>query len=66
MDKIDRTGILDKNPKTDKRIVNDFDKLEIELNKLGVSIKPIYDLNPPLDDSHFYPSIKSKNSKKEE
>jgi len=61
---IDEKKLLEANPKTDKEIISAFQKLEAELRRLGVEIKPMYTLNFPLDDSIFQPTICSQFQKK--
>ncbi|MCD6216570.1 hypothetical protein J7L05_01780 [bacterium] len=50
-----------KNPKTDKKVIKDFERLDAELAKLGVDTKPKYTLSPPLGDSVIPPPINSKS-----
>ena len=50
-----RKQVFRKNPGIDPQLVEKHERLEKELAKLGVQIKPEYDLEPPLgDDSQRY------------
>jgi hypothetical protein len=60
MDKSTQKTILDSNRKTDKTVINSFDKLAEELEKLGVDMKPKYTLSAPLDSSKTQPKVNSK------
>ena len=44
----DREAVLRQNPKIDVAVVAAHERLERDLKKLGVEIKPSYDLEPPL------------------
>ena len=44
----DKRDLLERNVKIDRRTVAAHEKLEQELKKLGVEIKPSYNLEPPL------------------
>ena len=43
----DREEVLRRNPKIDVSIVAAHERLEHELKKLGVEIKPSYNIEPP-------------------
>lgn len=45
---LDKEDVLKRNTKIDRRVVADHERLEHELLKLGVEIKPSYNLEPPL------------------
>ena len=45
-----RKQVFRKNPGIDPQLVEKHERLEKELAKLGVQIKPEYDLAPPLGD----------------
>ncbi len=45
---LQKKEILERNKNIDVNIVNAHDKLESQLRKLGVEIKPKYSLDPPL------------------
>jgi hypothetical protein len=55
---IDKTKIIEKNPKVDKALVKKHDRLESQLKKLGVETKPSFKIEPPLGGSrqHLYNS----------
>ena len=46
--RFDKRRVLASNPKIDKRLVESFERLERELQKLGVDTKSKYTLSPPL------------------
>ena len=48
-----------RHPKVDFKTVRSFEKLEWELAKLGVEIKPEYKLEPPL--GTFRPTTRTSN-----
>ncbi len=43
-----RSQLYAKNPRIDLNTVNAYEKLERQLNKLGVEVKPEYRIEPPL------------------
>ena len=43
--------LIDRNPKVDAMTVDRFRRLEGELAKLGVVVKPVYRMEPPLGSS---------------
>ena len=45
---IDKRKILTENPKVDRRLVEDFERLDRQLKALGVTTKSKYSLAPPL------------------
>ena len=45
---LDRDGAFSQNPSVDVAVVTAHEQLELELKKLGVEIKPIFNLEPPL------------------
>lgn len=45
--------VIGRNPKVDVVTVDGFRRLEGELAKLGVVVKPVYRIDPPLGSSRF-------------
>ena len=48
MDKSTKDNILKNNPKSDSKVVSDYERLETKLKKLGAETQPKYSLSPPL------------------
>ena len=46
--KLDTEKIIRKNKNIDKSVVSAYERLEQELSKLGVEIKPTFNIEPPL------------------
>ncbi len=44
----DRQDVLDRNTGIDRAVVADYKRLERELKRLGVEVRPRYGLEPPL------------------
>jgi hypothetical protein len=68
MQRMKKKEILKNNPKTDKAVVDDFNRLETKLKRLGVSTSSRYSVASPLGDSVVVPRrssrIASLNKKK--
>ena len=47
-----KAEVLRKNPKVDANLVKQFQKLESELQRLGVDTKPKYTIEHPLNGRH--------------
>lgn len=45
---LDRDRAFSQNPSVDVAVVTAYERLELELRKLGVEIKPTFNLEPPL------------------
>jgi len=52
--KIDKKAIAEKNPKIDRSLVDKFEVLENQLKKLGVDVKPKFNIEPPLGGKKLY------------
>jgi hypothetical protein len=48
MDKVTKDTILKNNPRADRKVIQDFEKLKGKLNRLGVKTDTGYSLEPPL------------------
>jgi len=53
-----RDLILEKNPKIDLKIIQEFDKIEEELKKFGVEFKSKFTLEAPLSDRYYRSHLK--------
>lgn len=56
----DDRDVFARNPKIDVASVKRFRKLDEELEKLGVVVKPTYRLEHPLDSSRYMPHNRSR------
>lgn len=45
---LDKQAVLDRNTKVDRTVVASYKRLERELKRLGVEVRPRYTLEPPL------------------
>ena len=45
---LDKPAILERNTKVDRAVVASYKRLERELKRLGVEVRPRYTLEPPL------------------
>ena len=45
---MEKAEILKNNPKIDLTLVEQYEKLDLELRKLGVDTKPKFNIEPPL------------------
>ena len=63
-----KNGILMNNPGVDKEIVLSFEKLESQLKKLGVDIKPKFSLEHPLGGNmlHLYKADRKQGASETE
>jgi hypothetical protein len=44
----EKDDIVQRNPRIEKNLVQGYEKLEKELEKIGVSVQPQFSLSPPL------------------
>jgi hypothetical protein len=65
MDKATKDTILKNNPRADRKVIQDFEKLRKKLNRLGVKTDTSYSLEPPLGDIRASSLIRSSVRKPE-
>lgn len=51
---VDQKNILKTNPQIDTKLVEKFHNLESQLNKIGIDIKPKFNIEPPLGGSNIH------------
>lgn len=51
---MEKAEILRRNPMVDPVLVERYEKLELELHRLGVDTKPKYNLDPPLGGARLH------------
>lgn len=54
MEKMEKAEILRRNPMVDPDLVERYEKLELELHRLGVDTKPKYNITPPLGGARLH------------